>query len=194
MVRTEEAVRPDASTPVGTAVHLDFRKYDGAEHWQERYRLLGVDAHGVWLGMPAGVSYGRPGLHLVSKAPTVRLLPHPESFAGAHDRFAACFNAPSSDDPRDISIYVDITTPPVWSVTPEGLRATLIDVDLDVVGRFNSEIFIDDEDEFAEHTVRYAYPDDLIAATRAAADAVFELVRSRIAPFDGTGESWLECL
>lgn len=174
-------VGPTAETPAGTPVHVDFRKYGGGEHWQERYSLLGVDQMGVWLGMPQGTHFARPGMAVEAGSDTVRLLPH-----GA--RWAACFNAPGVK----ARIYVDITTPVRWSTTPEGFRATLDDIDLDVIERATGEIFIDDEDEFADHTTELGYPPELVAATRSTADEVLAMVQNRSAPFDGTGASWLE--
>ena len=190
-------VAPQTLPGAGALVHLDFRKHDGREHWQEPYRVLGVDEWGVWLGMSAGTAYGRPGLDVVAPAATVRLLPHADAAGGG--RWAACFNAAPptrADRPADqeIRTYVDISTRPVWHTTPHGWRATLIDMDLDVVERFGGEVFIDDEDEFEEHTSLFGYSDELVAVTRAAAEAVFAMVRDHQAPFDGTGEGWLQAL
>lgn len=184
MTSTQSADRPDATTPVGSPVHLDFRKYDGSEHWQEHYRLLGVDEFGVWLGMAAGTTFARPGVSVEARSDTVRLLP-PDG------RWAACFNAPDPTGRLRIHIYVDITTPVQWSHDAEGFHARMVDVDLDVVERFSGELFIDDEDEFADHTVEFGYPADLVEATEAAARDVLAAVSERRAPFDGTGDAWL---
>ncbi|MGJ6979075.1 DUF402 domain-containing protein [Aestuariimicrobium soli] len=181
----------DAPTPTDSGpVHLDFRKHDGREHWQEPYRLLGVDRFGVWLGMPVGTAYGRPGVDLVSEVPIVRLLPAADLPGGP--RWAACFNGrPEHGGERAIRVYVDVCTAPVWRRTGDGWRATLVDMDLDIVQRFDGDLFIDDEDEFVEHTALFGYDAALVAATRAAADAVFARVRDGEAPFDGTGERHL---
>lgn len=174
--------RPDRSTPIGAAVHADFRKYDGREHWQEPYRLLGVDEHGVWLGMAAGTSFGRPGRDMTAPSDGVRLIPH----AG---EWAAIFNAPASG--VRIHTYVDITDTPTWRRVGEGFRVTLIDLDLDVVRPFEGEAFIDDEDEFEEHQRQFGYPAELVSATRSTADAVLRLVSAGAAPFDQVGQEWL---
>lgn len=174
--------RPTPDTPVGTPVHLDFRKFDGSEHWQEDYKLLGVDDVGIWVGMRRGTTFARPGTSVRSGSDTVRLLPAGDA------RWAACFNAPGGPRAR---VYVDITTPVEWSATGEGFTGTLIDVDLDVVEFFTGETFIDDEDEFADHQQLFGYSADLVAATRETADTVLDMVRQRQAPFDGTGEAWL---
>ena len=44
---------------------------------------------------------------------------------------------------------------------------TMIDLDLDVVRkRPTARIYVDDEDEFAEHQVKYGYPPDVIDRPR----------------------------
>lgn len=174
---------PDDDTAPGTPVHLDFRKYDGSEHWQEPYALLGVDEHGVWLGMPTGTTYARPGRSHTSKAPSIRLVPH----AG---RWAAIFNAPGPG--VKVHTYVDITDEPRWSRDGDGFRATMVDLDLDVVRRFNGgNPFIDDMDEFEEHTVAFGYPDALVEQVRADAFDVLARVRTGSEPFGEIAQTWL---
>ena len=177
--------QPDANTPVGTPVHVDFRKYDGREHWQEHYFLLGVDEIGTWLGMRAGTPFARPGVDVTARTDTVRLLPH-------QALWAACYNAPDPTGQLRSRTYVDITTPVSWTRTNEGFRATLADIDLDVIELFTGEVFIDDEDEFEAHTVALSYPPELVDATRRTADEVFAAVCDHRPPFDGTGAAWLE--
>ncbi|MBD2759255.1 YgaC family protein [Yimella sp. cx-573] len=173
---------PDASTPIGTPVHLDFRKYDGSEHWQEDYRLLGVDQDGVWLGMRAGTPFARPGMSTHARSDTVRLV-------RVDARWAACFNAPGGPSAH---IYVDIVTPVQWRRTDAGFVGILVDIDLDVVERFDGQLYIDDEDEFEEHTAAFGYPDQLVTDARRAADEVYAAVQQRRPPFDGRGDRWLQ--
>ena len=67
-----------------------------------------------------------------------------------------------------------------------------VDLDLDVVERAGQPAFIDDEDEFAEHSVSLGYPAELVARVRADAGAVLDAVQRREAPFDGaTAAGWL---
>ena len=99
---------------------------------------------------------------------------------------------------------VDIATPGEWDGTV--LRA--VDLDLDVIRRSPTppvstrtaptnlpagpgEIFVDDEDEFAEHQVSFGYPPDVVAAARAGSDEVLAAVRAGLAPYDGTHRRWL---
>jgi predicted RNA-binding protein associated with RNAse of E/G family len=50
-------------------------------------------------------------------------------------------------------LYIDITTVPRWV---SGDQVEMVDLDLDVIRRFDGPAEILDEDEFAEHQVRTA--------------------------------------
>jgi protein associated with RNAse G/E len=82
-----------------------------------------------------------------------------------------------------------------------------VDLDLDVirmsptaaprvppgVAAAPGEIFIDDEDEFAEHQVAFGYPDDVVAAAQAACADVRRWAEQSVAPFDGVAPRvWLD--
>ncbi len=81
-------------------------------------------------------------------APAVQLVP-------AGQWWTAVFN----DPPASAEIYCDIATPPQWTHPGE---VTMVDLDLDVIRRRDGQVLLDDEDEFAEHQVRYGYPAELI--------------------------------
>ncbi|NHN54301.1 DUF402 domain-containing protein [Calidifontibacter sp. DB0510] len=174
-------MRPTSETPAGTPVHCDFRKFDGTEHWQEDYQLLGVDADGVWLGMPAGTPFARPDFATTAKTDTVRLI----TDAG----YAACFNGPGNG--QRTHVYVDITDQPVWRRDGDRFVVTLVDLDLDVIERFDGTTFVDDEDEFAEHQASFGYPAQVVTHAQRTCDAVFAAVRAKDAPFDGRGDARL---
>ncbi len=70
------------------------------------------------------------------------------------------------------------------------LRA--VDLDLDVVRGTSGRVWIDDEDEFADHRVRYAYPDDISALAMQSCDRVHTDLVAAAPPFDGSAEAWLE--
>jgi protein associated with RNAse G/E len=85
--------------------------------------------------------------------------------------------------------YVDVATPAAWS---DG-EVSAVDLDLDVVLPHGGPPYVDDEDEFADHQVRYGYPPDLVTAARAACTAVLAAVTAARAPFDAaTAQRWLE--
>ncbi len=152
-------------------------KWGDRPHWEYDATYLGVDQHGTWLGCPTGTFYSRPGMEFVATFAGVVLIP-----AGDAPHLAA-FN----DGHAQAATYVDITTPPVFD--GELLRA--VDLDLDVVKRQDGAIYLDDEDEFAEHQVSFGYPPEVVAmAERSAAD-VLTAVRAGTAPYDGTADAWL---
>lgn len=150
---------------------MDVRKWDGSRHWQRDTAFLGEDEHGVWLASVPGSRVHRPGASFVSS----------EKHVGCYRRDAgwvAGFWAPRADrGPESARIYVDLSTVPQWS-PDEGTTVTLVDLDLDVVRRWNDVTFLDDADEFAEHQVRFGYPPEVIAGCRATAVTLLEQVRT----------------
>ncbi|MBV1849901.1 DUF402 domain-containing protein [Catellatospora tritici] len=165
-----------------TSVLVTVRKYDGSPHWQHRMHRLGEDEHGVWLGAPVGTVYHRDGSPIyATKEPRVMLFPH-------QAWWTALFQAA----PARLDAYCDIATPSRW---PHPGEVTMIDLDLDVCRiRADRTVYIDDEDEFADHRVRYAYPPEVIGAAEAAASELAEALRTDAAPFDGRHLNWLDRL
>ena len=180
----------------GTPIRVEMTKWGERPHWQFAGTYLGADEHGEWLGFPQGTHNHRPGNEFHARVDAVTLVP-------TGGWYAATFQAPGIW----CDIYVDIATPGEW----DGHVLRAVDLDLDVVrladplpddardaavtaGRTAGEIFVDDEDEFAEHQVAYGYPVDVIAAAQASCDAVLEAVRTGAAPYDGSHQRWLDLL
>ncbi len=178
----------------GDPIRVEMTKWGDRPHWRFAGVRLGRDQHGVWLGFPEGTRQARPGRVFVSRVDSVTLVPH----AG---HWLATFHAPGIW----CDLYVDVATPAAWDA--DVLRAT--DLDLDVIrmspGSSASdppagvtagpgEVFVDDEDEFAEHQVAYGYPPEVVAAARAAADEVHAAVVGGAPPYDGAHLPWLERL
>jgi uncharacterized protein len=158
-------------------VRVVYRKYDGSLHWNLTMYRLGEDEHGVWLGAPADTS-GRRGY----EDPII----WPEPFVSLFPRDAwhtALLNA----EPHEVAWYCDITTPPTW----QGDLVTMVDLDLDVVRRRDGVTYVDDEDEFAEHQVRYGYPADVVAAAERTCRDLYAVVAATREPFADVGRSWL---
>ncbi|POC75119.1 hypothetical protein CRN61_33355, partial [Vibrio vulnificus] len=87
--------------------------------------------------------------------------------------------------------YVDIVTDIKWARLECGNRweMTLIDMDLDVIVN-NGRTWVDDEDEFAEHQIRYGYPAEVIRSMQSACDEVHRMVLAHGGPFDGRNLQW----
>ena len=177
----------------GTHVRVEMTKWGDRPHWQFEGVRLGSDKHGEWLGTPAGTHHHRPGYEFHSEVDTVTLIPR-------DDWYAATFHRPGNW----CHLYVDMTTPGTW----EGDVLRMVDLDLDVI-RMSPEppadhplatlagpgaVFVDDEDEFAEHRVAFAYPSDVVAAAQDTCNRVLVETRARRAPYDGSHSRWLDAL
>jgi uncharacterized protein len=173
------------STPESAAaggrqlVQVNYRKYDGSLHWNLRMRRLGEDEHGIWLGLPAH-SVMRKGHNPEVPLPEAHVLLFPR---GAW--WTATFNAA----PRSTEVYCDITTPPQW---PSPGEVTMVDLDLDVIRKRGVSVpVLVDEDEFAEHQVRYGYPAEVTTAAQSSADWLLDAVGRGTGPFGGAHRGWL---
>jgi protein associated with RNAse G/E len=164
----------------GRDVRLVFTKYDGSLHWHQTMKYLGDDEHGIWLGARAGATAQRGDEPPVRyQAASVQLVP-------ADQWWTAVFN----DPPATAEVYCDISTPPRWTSPDE---VTMIDLDLDVVRlRRDGRVFVDDEDEFAEHQVRYGYPPEVVNQAEQAAASLLAAVSAGLEPFGSAAERWLD--
>ncbi len=161
-----------------TTIRVVFTKYDGSLHWNHDALLLGEDGHGVWAGCRAGALLRRGHDHeVVFQEAFVMLFPR-------EGWWTASFNAA----PSRTEIYCDIATVPSW---PDPGTVTMADLDLDVIRKRNGRVYLDDEDEFTEHQVRYGYPAGVVAAARGAADTLLAAVRRNAEPFATAYRPWL---
>ena len=165
----------------GSPLRVVARKWGDRPHWEFDAVHLGSDVHGTWAGVPVGTVIARPGATVVTRQPQVVLFPEAAPFV-------ATFYAPDADPP--CRVYVDIATVPEFS---PGF-VTSVDLDLDVIVGTHGRVWVDDEDEFAEHRVVWGYPEEVVALARASCDDVVTAVTNRDAPFDGTHETWMDLL
>jgi hypothetical protein len=161
-------------------------KWVDGPHWEFDCRYLGSDQHGDWLGIPQGTVMTRPGATYTAPTHQVGLVPPPGP--DAERGWLATFH----DVGGPVRIYVDVTTPPVW----DGTVLRCVDLDLDVIrgaGQFGraGRVWVDDEDEFAEHRVSLGYPEELAQAALASCERVLGLVETEAAPYDGSAAAWL---
>jgi hypothetical protein len=171
---------------LGEPVRIEMEKWGGRPHWQFEAQYLGTDEHGDWIAIPAETPMSRPGYALVSRNDQVGLVP-PRDLPDEERGWLATFHG----EPRDwVAVYVDITTPPVW----DGATVRTVDLDLDVIRRVEGEVFVDDEDEFAEHQVAFGYPARIVAAAQRSCELVRDAVVRGLPPYDGSHERWLATL
>jgi predicted RNA-binding protein associated with RNAse of E/G family len=161
-------------------VRVLTRKWPDGPHWEFDAIRLGVDGFGHWVGLPKGTLMRRPGMHLTAVADHVVLLPHDAWWV-------ATFYGDNPDRPFDT--YVDITTPAIWSDDETEVRA--VDLDLDVIRGHTGRVWVDDEDEFAEHQVSLGYPAEVISSAVHSCEDVLRAVTAGDAPYDGTAWTWL---
>ena len=168
----------------GSAMIMQWRKWDGSAHWRHECVYLGSDEWGDWLGQPTGWRSDRPGASFIAATPNVTLVPEAGDFALTVNR----------DHPKRMRIYIDLGWDIRWSDDP--LLVTGIDMDLDVV-RVEGErgTWVDDRDEWAEHSIRYGYPAEVMTHLEALALDLEERVRAQHPPFgDAVPDVWLDRL
>ncbi|MFC4584580.1 DUF402 domain-containing protein [Sphaerisporangium corydalis] len=161
----------------GATIDVVYTKFDGSLHWHHGASLLGEDEHGVWTGCRARSSARRGSEPpVVWRHPFVMLFPRD-----------AWWTASFNGRPSKLEIYCDITTVPRWG---DG-GVTMVDLDLDVIRMRDGRVLLDDEDEFAEHRVRYSYPQDVVEQAERSAGWLMAAVRARAAPFSGVHRTWM---
>jgi hypothetical protein len=184
-----------APPPAGTEVRVVFSKWGGGPHWEYDALLLGEDDAGTWLGAPAGTRLARPGADFVSDQDFVSLVPHEGCYVAT---FYGETPRPATDraavGPGWVEVYVDVTTRPQWHPGPT-TTVRMVDLDLDVLRGRSGRVWVDDEDEFADHRQRLGYPEDVVAQATSTCEAVRDAVSSRRPPYDGVvGAGWLSRL
>ena len=165
---------------MGEGVNVVLTKWGEHPHWQFETERLGEDEHGVWLGARAGRQMSKPGTRVTLNYDSVMVVPRRQPYV-------ATFNSARHRTESAYAIYVDITTPARW----HDQAVTMVDLDLDVVVRWDGSIYVDDEDEFRDHQSVYAYPDEVIEMARHSCNSMLAAVREVREPFGTVGRAWL---
>jgi hypothetical protein len=176
-----------SASSAGRRVRVVTTKWPSRPHWEFDAEHLGADEHGTWVGAPVGSLLSRPGVCLVTDQAQVTLVPDDAPFL-------ATFYAPGGLAHCDV--YVDITTVPSWGTGQPGPveTVTAVDLDLDVVRGWSGRVWVEDEDEFADHRLRYGYPGDVVRLAATSCEQVRQAVEAGLAPYDGTAVSWFAAL
>lgn len=173
--------RPQGYAPGDTVISRAW-KYDGYAHWVVPGVALGSDRFGEWIHQPAGSLVARPGMAFTAANDAVVLVP-------AQGEWIATFH--TGRDRNGLLIYIDLSTRIGWApLRPSGWEVHSVDMDLDVVEREGRGVYLDDEDEFAEHAEAFGYPPELAAEIERQAQQLLAAVAAHEAPFDGTADAW----
>ena len=162
------------------SVRVLTRKWPDLPHWEFDAVPLGADGFGHWVGVPSGTWLARPDRGFHAWCDHVVLIPYDAWWV------ATMFG---EDDSRPVDVYVDISTPSQW--TPDRTSVRTVDLDLDVIREPDGRVWVDDEDEFAEHQVTLGYPAEVIEAAQDSCAAVFTAVTERSGPFAGVHRDWV---
>lgn len=194
---------------------VQWRKWGGSPHWRHECVYLGADEWGDWIGQPEGWRSARPGRFDIAHTDNVTLIPRPDLEFGAD--FALTVNRAHR---KGMRIYIDLGWNIVWGsgpalepsaalndlialvdgVTEPGSQlpvcVTGIDMDLDVVRVEGVRgTWVDDRDEWAEHSAMYGYPVAVMERLEGLALSLESRVRAQAAPFDNaTADYWLDRL
>ncbi|WP_394940989.1 DUF402 domain-containing protein [Psychromicrobium sp. YIM B11713] len=169
---------------VGDLVVARNRKWDGSPHWVAPGHYLGSDDLGHWVYQSPGAFVSKPGSAFIARSGAALLVP----FSG---EWVATFY--DVQHPNQCTLYVDLVTDIAWHplVKDAGWELTLIDMDLDVVTE-KEHTWIADEDEFAEHQLRYGYSKEVIERIENECARIYQAVLAGLAPFDGREAQWFE--
>ncbi len=160
-------------------LYIDFRKWPDRGHWHFTVYPMGEDVHGRWYRIPQGsrVQRGSEPVKLYPRT-SAMLIPSGSCW------WVAYWN---SDDTQPHELYIDVATPPRLSSG----RATMVDLDLDVVRGWEGKVEIIDRDEFLLHQRQLGYPREIVAAAERTAGALANAVARREEPFGEVGDAWL---
>lgn len=174
--------RIPAGLQPGQLVVARNRKWNGKAHWVVPGTYLGEDIHGWWIFQATNQFCSRPGAAFYAESDAVLLIPR------SGDWVATFYD---DAHPNGVRVYVDLAVAHEWSTIRPGVTEFhVIDMDLDVVRTTDRGVYIDDEDEFAEHRLAMNYPAYLVESLQSAADHLYQAVKAQQAPFDGTDVDW----
>jgi hypothetical protein len=180
--RHTSTTRVPADLQPGQLVVARNRKWNGKAHWVVPGRYLGEDRHGWWIFQGTNEFCSRPGAAFYTASDAVLLVPR------SGDWVATFYD---EAHPSGVRVYVDLAVAHEWTdIRPAVTEFHVIDMDLDVIRMAGRGVFIDDQDEFAEHRIAMNYPDRLVDDIQAAADELYQAVKAQHAPFDGTDVEW----
>jgi len=163
-----------------TELYVQAMKYNGDKHFSYPSQMISQDPEVITVYGPPGRRLLHPGrgLDMSMENMTIDFF-----FPGRYYNVFAGFNLDGSFR----HYYCNLCLPPELDAG----QLTWVDMDLDLVVRPDLTYVVDDEDEFAERTIAWSYPPELVQTLRSALEELIALVESRSFPFDGTAQRLL---
>jgi len=161
----------------GTQVPLASTKYDGSMHYRYDCTVVVDEGDRLLAFAPAGTPmHSYRGRHSTGR-----------HFLRVHDT-EHYWNLEVMWEPdwRPSKHYVNIAMPSTWD---DG-TLRFVDLDLDISWWSDGRVLLLDEDEFAEHRVRFGYPPWVVRRAWEAVDEVRSMISTRMPPFDGALYAW----
>ena len=93
------------------------------------------------------------------------------------------YNVWQIDRTEGVLFYENVAMPCQF----DGSILRWVDLDIDIECDADGAIVVKDEDEFEEHILRFAYPEDVIENALAARDELLSLAKACVFPFSRTG-------
>jgi protein associated with RNAse G/E len=157
-----------------TEWRIEARKWDQRLHYTVPATLVDDDGERLWFAAQAGTVIE----HITRGRTWSSLRPFDMVFWRAR-----WYNVYLNADPSGAldHYYCNVGLPPVI----DGHTLSFVDLDLDLRIWPDGRREVLDEDEFAEHTALFGYPERTQQAARQALDDVLALWRAGVAPFNG---------
>jgi protein associated with RNAse G/E len=171
---------------IGDLITVDTRKWGDRPHYLYQKHWLGRDQFGSWLAASAGTPLHKDG-QAAGKFPKASITLIPDS---------AWWVATWVIEPGKLlcldeaSIYIDIATPSFWN----NQTIRFIDLDLDVLRDQYGKVNLLDQDEFADHRIAMAYPEEVVQEAMHSAHRLMARLTAYEEPFDKWALRWLETI
>ena len=153
-------------------VRIASTKYDRSRHYEFDAQLLAHEGPMLRLLVMEGTPYtGYRGEGAIQTTFTALFWT---------DRDYNLFHNHRPAGRRRITSYANVALPA--ELNGDVLR--WVDLDLDVIVDADGGVILDDEDEFADHRLRFAYPQDVVSRAITARDELMRLAAAGAFPFD----------
>ena len=158
---------------------VQFLKYPNVLHWGFEGELLGDDEWGTWVAAPVGTRHWKG--EEPDRFSTVKAVLMSPRNGWWHLHY-------NGDGGRSYRLFVDICTPPQRVAAD---RIEMVDLDLDVGLTQDSEVVVEDEDEFEVHQVEFGYTMEMIEEAMATTQSIVKMLETSQEPFFEVAEAWL---